>query len=223
MDSGSMSILPTLSCVFTIPICLLLKICGIFYLLIIIMIVFPYILSIIIILYSLFNSALLQDVGSNSILQKHRAVQVTNRRQNYPWMSHGELCLPSSINNSVDLPLDEGFELMKNVNFFGTGLIDTIKTKVAGAGFNVDSLNGYEKYAKVLGEPDFPVYELGRWMSDVDFGRQILNGVNPVVIRKCESLPEKFPVTTEMVQSSLHRGLTLAQEMEVTIFAPCTL
>ena len=130
-------------------------------------------------------------------------------------MKNENLHLPSSIDSSVDLPIDEGFELLKNVHFFGTGVVDTIKSKVAGLTVDVDSLNGYEKYAKVLGEPDFPVYELGRWMSDVEFGRQILNGVNPVVIRKCESLPEKFPVTTEMVQSSLHRRLTLAQEMEV--------
>ena len=130
-------------------------------------------------------------------------------------MRNDDLCLPSSISSSVDLPLDEGFELLKNVHFYSNALISGIKSKVAGLTYDVDSLCGYEQYANLLGEPDFPVYELSRWTTDVEFGRQILNGVNPVVIRRCKSLPAKFPVTDAMVQSSLHRGLTLAQEMEV--------
>ena len=130
-------------------------------------------------------------------------------------MRNEDLCLPSSIDGSVDLPLDEGFELLKNVDFYSSQLIGNIKSRAGGLHHDVDSLYGYEQYAKILGEPDFRVYELGRWMSDVEFGRQILNGVNPVVIRRCESLPAKFPVTNDMVQSSLHRGLTLAQEMKV--------
>ena len=43
----------------------------------------------------------------------------------------------------------------------------------------------------------------------------MLNGVNPVVIEKCTALPPNFPVTNELVQPFLTRGLTLEQEMEV--------
>jgi arachidonate 5-lipoxygenase len=160
------------------------------------------------------STKLLQDIGSNTILEKHRDFQIKRRREIYPWMRNEDLCLPSSIDSSVDLPLDEGFEKLKNFHFFSNALIGGLKSKVAGLSLDVDSLHGYEQYASLLGEPDFRVYELGRWMSDVEFGRQILNGVNPVIIRRCESLPAKFPVTNEMVQSSLHRGLTLDQEME---------
>ncbi|CAI8052357.1 Polyunsaturated fatty acid 5-lipoxygenase, partial [Geodia barretti] len=160
------------------------------------------------------STKLLQDIGSNQILEKHRDYQIKRRREIYPWMRNEDLCLPSSIDSSVDLPLDEGFEKLKNFHFFSNALIGALKSKVAGLSLDVDSLYGYEQYASLLGEPDFRVYELGRWMSDVEFGRQVLNGVNPVVIHRCESLPAKFPVTNEMVQSSLHRGLTLDQEMK---------
>ena len=47
------------------------------------------------------------------------------------------------------------------------------------------------------------------------FGYQYLNGCNPVIIRKCSKLPEKFPVTHEMVEDCLERDLTLEQEIQV--------
>lgn len=53
------------------------------------------------------------------------------------------------------------------------------------------------------------------WREDFMFGYQFLNGCNPVVITKCTKLPDKFPVTHEMVSVSLERELTLEQEIEV--------
>ncbi|KAL1276673.1 hypothetical protein QQF64_036296 [Cirrhinus molitorella] len=52
------------------------------------------------------------------------------------------------------------------------------------------------------------------WNKDEMFGYQFLNGCNPVMIRKCMRLPDKFPVTHEMVQHSLKRGLTLQEELQ---------
>lgn len=37
---------------------------------------------------------------------------------------------------------------------------------------------------------NIPAYEGYRWVSDVEFGRQMLNGVNPVLIRKCNNAEE---------------------------------
>ena len=54
-----------------------------------------------------------------------------------------------------------------------------------------------------------------RWTADEEFGRQILNGVNPVVIHRCSALPDNFPVTHDMVKSSLVRNMSLKQEMKV--------
>jgi len=63
--------------------------------------------------------------------------------------------------------------------------------------------------------PEMPICQAYKWITDEEFGRQILNGVNPVVICKCTVLPKNFPVTSDMVKNSLVRGLTLEQEMKV--------
>lgn len=58
-------------------------------------------------------------------------------------------------------------------------------------------------------------YVMQHWKEDFMFGYQFLNGCNPVIIQKCTKLPDKFPVTHEMVSVSLERELTLEQEIEV--------
>ena len=62
------------------------------------------------------------------------------------------------------------------------------------------------------------ICQASRWITDEEFGRQILNGVNPVVIRRCSTLPDNFPVTSDMVKSSLVRNMSLQEEMEVCEF-----
>ncbi|XP_046394318.1 polyunsaturated fatty acid 5-lipoxygenase-like [Ischnura elegans] len=51
------------------------------------------------------------------------------------------------------------------------------------------------------------------WMDDEWFGRQRVQGVNPVLITLCQEIPEKFGVTDEMVEPFLE-GLTLEQALQ---------
>ena len=62
---------------------------------------------------------------------------------------------------------------------------------------------------------EIKVCQAYRWIADEEFGRQILNGVNPVVVRRCSTLPDNFPVTHDMVKSSLVRNISLEEEMKV--------
>lgn len=59
-----------------------------------------------------------------------------------------------------------------------------------------------------------PEYVQYHWKEDSFFGYQFLNGVNPMLIRRCSSLPGNFPVTDEMVFSG--GQVRLKEEMEVT-------
>ena len=53
-----------------------------------------------------------------------------------------------------------------------------------------------------------------KWRKDEEFGRQILNGVNPAHLRRCRKLPDNFPVTNSLVEGSLNRGKSLEEEMD---------
>lgn len=53
------------------------------------------------------------------------------------------------------------------------------------------------------------------WQEDAFFASQFLNGLNPVLIRRCRSLPKNFPVTDEMVAPVLGLGTSLQAELQV--------
>ena len=160
-------------------------------------------------------SALPQEVKDDKVLVLNREMQVAKRSKIYRWMTCPSVCLPSAFDDSRTLPTDEGFQFVKNVDFFSSGGKDATDAGEAAVTTKANTMECYETFANLHPVPDVRVYELGRWTSDVEFGRQILNGVNPVVIQRCESLPDKFPVTEEMVKGSLDRGLTLVQAIEV--------
>uniref|UniRef100_A0A8C3F4H2 Lipoxygenase domain-containing protein n=1 Tax=Chrysemys picta bellii TaxID=8478 RepID=A0A8C3F4H2_CHRPI len=61
-------------------------------------------------------------------------------------------------------------------------------------------------------------YVLAHWREDTFFGYQFLNGVHPMVIRRCTELPCNFPVTPAMVASSLGESTSLQDELEGNIF-----
>jgi len=59
----------------------------------------------------------------------------------------------------------------------------------------------------------FTDYVQEHWKEDAFFGYQFLNGINPMLIRRCTILPSNFPVTDGMV--CLRGGSSLADEMKV--------
>ena len=79
-----------------------------------------------------------------------------------------------------------------------------------------DPIRDIEEFKEVSKEftneatPEDPWLDV--WDSDAEFGRQTLNGLNPVVIKRVKVIPEKFPVTDKDVGSLLKRGMSLQEE-----------
>ena len=166
-----------------------------------------------------FFPATLKNIEGNAVLMRQRGDQLEKRKQEYKWQFFPTSGLPSGLNDGLfNIPIDEEFERVKLIDFTKSGLKGIIATDLAGVLHTVTNLNSYIHLADHLDKQELnKVHETGRWLSDVEFGRQMLNGVNPVVIKKCTALPENFPVTNDMVQTFLTRGITLDQEIEVFI------
>ena len=79
-----------------------------------------------------------------------------------------------------------------------------------------DPIRDIEEFKEVTKEftneatPEDPWLDV--WDSDAEFGRQTLNGLNPVVIKRVKAIPEKFPVTDKDVGKLLTRGMSLREE-----------
>lgn len=58
-------------------------------------------------------------------------------------------------------------------------------------------------------------YCMEHWKEDWFFGYQCMNGSNPRMIQRCKKLPENFPVTPNMVQSSMAPRTNLNKEIKV--------
>lgn len=130
------------------------------------------------------------------------------------------------------LNLDRNFSFPegKLVDFGQRKVFDILNHQFAVLKGKLKPIEKFEEHhdvARYLGEHDFPDYGayesrsgdwIGKWISkwktDEEFGRQMLNGPNPICIRKMEKLPTNFPVTDDDIKGLLRRGLSLQQEIE---------
>ena len=183
--------------------------------------------------------ATLQQVADTEILVKQRKRQLELRQKAYKWHCFEDTGVPSAIVDQHNLPLDEQFQKGKMINLFE----DALKAKLASSAAEgeilvlhelentihskrlqpLKNLYDFEMVAVELESMNYemqkdyiPTHVGSRWVSDVEFGRQILNGVNPVLIRRCTKIPENFQVTSDMVQPFMYNGKTLDQEMQVS-------
>ncbi|KAG7265104.1 hypothetical protein CRUP_018232 [Coryphaenoides rupestris] len=137
------------------------------------------------------------------IAKQHRKKELDTRRRTYRWQEW-QPGFPMSIDASKhkDLPRDIQFDSEKGVDF-------VLNYSKAIENLCVNQF----MHMFQSSWSDFK-YVMQHWKEDFMFGYQFLNGCNPVVLQKCTKLPDKFPVTHEMVAICLERGLTLEEELE---------
>lgn len=155
---------------------------------------------------------------NNPILCRQREQQLEYHKGRYKWEPFQDLALPSGIDAKVKkLPSDEQFSAVKTFDFLSTALASKGTVMFKAAFSEILSLAHYEELATTLGNVPFPTFHFARWTRDEEFGRQVLNGVNPVIIERCSQLPPNFPVAIDLIEQSLVRGLSLEDEMKVRL------
>ena len=183
------------------------------------------------------------------MLEEQRVIQVQQKKNEYHWYAFPDLGYPSALDPKHSIPLDQRFDRVKNVNFYGNLAEGGVEAEGKGIWMkmrhiieeafgpneeletdSMHSLHNFFTIAKGLidksskhlmeihNQEMLVMYETYRFVSDVDFGVQILNGVNCVVVKKCTKLPDNFPVTNEMVLPFLNFGQTLETAMKASLF-----
>ncbi|CAN9499796.1 unnamed protein product [Ophioblennius macclurei] len=156
----------------------------------------------------------------SSLVKQHRQKELDIRRKTYRW-KEWQPGFPLSIdaNRHKDLPRDIQFDCEKEVDFV-LNYSKAIENLFLNQFMHMfqsswrDFADFESIYVRIKIQNTIPEYVMQHWKEDFMFGYQLLNGCNPVVIRKCTKLPDKFPVTHEMVSVCMERDMTLDQEIK---------
>uniref|UniRef100_A0AAY4B0T5 Uncharacterized protein n=1 Tax=Denticeps clupeoides TaxID=299321 RepID=A0AAY4B0T5_9TELE len=102
------------------------------------------------------------------------------------------------------------------VDLFVMWLSSFIPLKLNGLADNRDSWTNFHDLDQIFVDKKTKAYEYVQqhWLEDEFFGYQLLNGLNPMMIERCQTLPTNFPVTDDLVRSYLPSGSCLKTEME---------
>ncbi|XP_077352096.1 polyunsaturated fatty acid 5-lipoxygenase-like [Festucalex cinctus] len=158
-----------------------------------------------------------QDDKSSQFTQ-HRQNELEMRRKAYRW-TEWQPGFPMNIDakRHQDLPRDVQFDSEKKVDF-----VVNYRNAIQNLFMNhfmhmfqsswADVAHFKKIFLRIKNTSS--EYVMQHWKEDFMFGYQFLNGCNPVLIQKITKLPDKFPVTNEMVAVSLERELTLEQEVK---------
>ncbi|XP_007176369.1 polyunsaturated fatty acid 5-lipoxygenase isoform X3 [Balaenoptera acutorostrata] len=153
------------------------------------------------------------------ILKQHRRKELETRQKQYRWMEWTP-GFPLSIDAKChkDLPRDIQFDSEKGVDFV-LNYSKAMENLFINRFMHMfqSSWSDFADFEKIFVRISNTISEqvMNHWQEDLMFGYQFLNGCNPVLIQRCTKLPENLPVTTEMVECSLERQLTLEQEVEL--------
>ncbi|GAB1296282.1 Polyunsaturated fatty acid lipoxygenase ALOX8 [Apodemus speciosus] len=115
-----------------------------------------------------------------------------------------------------DLDLNIKYSAMKNAKFFLKAHSAFTELKIKGLLDRTGLWRSLREMRRMFNFHKTPAaeYVFAHWQEDAFFASQFLNGINPVLIRRCRSLPKNFPVTDEMVAPVLGPGTSLQAELE---------
>nr|XP_034360926.1 arachidonate 15-lipoxygenase B-like [Arvicanthis niloticus] len=151
------------------------------------------------------------------VLQDQRQKELETRQKMYSWKTYIE-GWPHCLDHETvkDLDLNIKYSAMKNAKFFFKAHSAIAELKFKGLLDRTGLWRSLREMRRMFNFHKTPAaeYVFAHWQEDAFFASQFLNGLNPVLIRRCHSLPKNFPVTDEMVAPVLGPGTSLQAELE---------
>ncbi|KAF3687751.1 Arachidonate 15-lipoxygenase B [Channa argus] len=131
-----------------------------------------------------------------------REQELKQRAKEYCWDVYAE-GIPHCIKaeNPLALPCEVRFSFTKSTEFLytaSTGLAELNLKQLANCKekwTDIDAINR----VFCCKQTEISEYVEQHWKEDAFFGYQFLNGVNPMLVKRCSVLPGNFPVTDDMV------------------------
>ncbi|XP_058035816.1 hydroperoxide isomerase ALOXE3-like [Ahaetulla prasina] len=158
----------------------------------------------------------IEDDAGNPTLLTHRKKELAKKQESYSWKTYAPgwpRCVDA--HTTEELHSNSKYSLSKTTVFAVRTLKSEIELRLKGFSNLVESWESLDDLRKIFWFHKTPVteYVMDHWMDDDFFGYQFLNGVNPVLLRKCTEIPKNLPVTEEMVAGSLGKS-TLEEELK---------
>ncbi|XP_078283985.1 polyunsaturated fatty acid 5-lipoxygenase-like isoform X2 [Rhinoraja longicauda] len=141
------------------------------------------------------------------ILEQFWVEEMQKKQEEYQWAVYAP-GFPKKINHddAEDLPRDAKIPLERPV-----GIFLSIKEAISKLFPREETHTEAVSYTYITSVKD---YVNEHWQNDWLFGYQFLNGSNPILIKQCKEIPEKFPVTEAMVGPFLGPNTSLQQEAQ---------
>ncbi|XP_039634347.1 arachidonate 12-lipoxygenase, 12R-type-like isoform X2 [Perca fluviatilis] len=144
-----------------------------------------------------------------------RQKELDQREKDYCWDVYAEgipHCMKAT--DPLSLPCEVRFSFTKKTEFFYTAATGLAELQLKGLADCKENWTNIDDINRVFccKRTDISDYVQEHWKEDALFGYQYLNGINPMLIRRCSALPDNFPVTDDMVFR--HGQGSLRNEME---------
>ncbi|XP_069502548.1 polyunsaturated fatty acid lipoxygenase ALOX15B-like [Ambystoma mexicanum] len=160
---------------------------------------------------------LISAIPPNTILLKQRELELKQKQEIYRWkVYHPDFPRCLDVANSLELDSNSKYSLTKTVNFVNNISGPGLETALKGFLRRRDSWNSFDEIKRALTfhRTDVSDYVAQHWKEDKFFGYQFLNGVDPMLIKRCKKIPTNFPVTDRMVSPRLDASTTLEAELQ---------
>ncbi|KAM7066877.1 polyunsaturated fatty acid lipoxygenase ALOX12-like [Molossus nigricans] len=152
--------------------------------------------------------------GNNTldVFQKHREKELEERQQIYCWATWREgLPLTIAASSKDDLPPSARFQEKKQLDFDWTQTVGIMEIAIKYVSTLMSSWNRLEDFDKIFwGQTSTLAEKVHQgWQDDELFGYQFLNGINPMLLRRCTSLPSRLvlPSGMEELRAQLEKEL----------------